>query len=30
MTIPICNAISDQGLDIKNYLNAKLRKTIYN
>ena len=26
MTIPICNAISDQGLDIKNYLNAKTKK----
>ena len=30
MTIPICNAISDQGLDIKNYLNAKLRKQFNN
>jgi len=26
MTIPICNAISDQGLDIKNYLNTKTKK----
>ena len=26
MTIPICNAISGQGLDIKNYLNAKTKK----
>ena len=26
MTIPICNAISGQGLDIKDYLNAKTKK----
>ena len=26
MTIPICNAISGQGLDIKDYLNSKTKK----